>query len=259
MTSTADPTIPAAAGATAVFDRLFAEGAEAVRAGTHGRDEPPIEGGRWPVSILLRPPEPVRGQLAGLAGEAARPAGVDHFLTGVGDSVHLTVRALEPYREAARETDHVTRQWTQALRRACARTAPLTFAFTGVTLTTSAVMAQVEPVDPAPWAFLRTVQECLGPLSWYEDRWARARGRSRDIWYATLLHFAAPVADPLALVDWVGNRRRLPARHFTIEAAELVRFHYTAGPPRRMRPETWLSEPLTRDITSHRDTERTTR
>lgn len=42
-------------GYRAVFDRLFARGERAVRSGTHYRDTPPADGGRWGISVVLLP------------------------------------------------------------------------------------------------------------------------------------------------------------------------------------------------------------
>ena len=38
------------------FDRLFAEAVPLIEPGLHERHSPPVEaGGRWPVSVVLRP------------------------------------------------------------------------------------------------------------------------------------------------------------------------------------------------------------
>ena len=37
------------------FDQLFAEAVPLIQQGLHQRDTQPIEGGRWPVSVVLRP------------------------------------------------------------------------------------------------------------------------------------------------------------------------------------------------------------
>ncbi|EWT01745.1 hypothetical protein N865_07465 [Intrasporangium oryzae NRRL B-24470] len=104
-----------------VFDELIEAAAPQVLAGAHRRDLPPEEGGRWPVSIVVRPAEPVRDVLEGLMRTALGFVGPGHFLTGRADSAHLTVRALEPYRDLSSREDPVTADWTAALERGCRR------------------------------------------------------------------------------------------------------------------------------------------
>ena len=214
--------------------------------GTHQRDAPPVDGGRWPVTVVARPPTAVRGALEGLMRDGLTAAGSGHFVTGRADSVHLTVRALEPYREAASPTDEIVPLWRAAIERAGAATAPLRFAVTGLTLSRVGVMAQVEPRDVAAWQFMDRLRAELGDLSWFEDQ---GIGR-RTIWYATLIHFAADLADPAGLVDWVSARRTVEPIDFAVGEVELVRSRYvTGGGPRRagdrlMRPESWYTVPL---------------
>lgn len=41
---------------TIKFDELFESAVPLISSGDHERDTPPVEGGRWPVSVVLRPP-----------------------------------------------------------------------------------------------------------------------------------------------------------------------------------------------------------
>ena len=41
-----------------------------------------------------------------------------------------------------------------------------------------------------------------------DDAWREAEF-TRDIWYANLLHFAADIAAPSELIEWVAQHRRL--------------------------------------------------
>lgn len=229
-----------------VFDQLFEAAAPQVLNGSHQRDVPPVDGGRWPVTVIARPPSDVRAALATLMRGALIWAGGGHFVTGREDSVHLTVRALEPYRETAAPTDDAVPIWRSAMERACAATPPLEFTLTGLTLSRAGVMAQIEPRDGAPWAFMDRLRAELGDLAWFEDA---GIGR-RNIWYATLVHFAGDIAHPAALVDWVASRREIERVDFAVDEIELVRSRYvvdTAGDGRTerlMRPESWLTVPV---------------
>lgn len=146
--------------ANPVFDRLFDDAVPALLAGEHRRDEPPVDGGRWPVSVVGVPGPEARGVLADLTDDALVHAGPRHFETGRSDASHLTVRALEPYREAASATDKMTGQWVAALDEVGRASAPVTLSLTGVSLTTGGVMAQAEPVDDAPWELTGAPSSC---------------------------------------------------------------------------------------------------
>lgn len=225
-----------------LFDRLFDEAVPHILAGTHRRDAPPVDGGRWPVTVLARPPLPVRAHLESLMHEAARLAGHRHFRTGRADSVHLTIRALEPFRAAADVGDPVVRGWSGALARTAAAAASFRLIVTGLTLTSGGVLAQVETHDDRPWELMERLRAELGDLAWFED------GMRRDIWYCSLLHFTHGVADPEGLVEWVRARRTMTPVSFEVSSIELVRFRHTSLGElgHYMRPETWATVPLGR-------------
>lgn len=222
-----------------VFDVLLEEAVPHVLAGTHRRDEAPVEGGRWPVSVVASPlPDAVRDRLAVLMEEAILLAGPGHFCTGRPDSVHVTVRALEGFRAAADPGDAVVGRWQTAIERAAARTEPFDLVFTGVTLSRVGVMAQLEPLDDGPWQLMKELRRALGDLAWFEGEWRR------DIWYASLLHFAADLADPAGLAEWVRAHRAEPDPvRFTVMGLDLVRFRHTLtlSGEEYMRPEHWSS------------------
>ena len=222
------------------FDRLFDDAVPALLGGAHRRDEPPVDGGRWPVSVVTVPGPEVRGVLAGLMAEALAHTGPGHFETGRSDASHLTVRALEPYREAASATDGVSGQWVAALDEVGRASAPVTLRLTGVTLTVSGVMVQAEPVGDAPWELMRRLRAALGPLAWFEDQW-----QERDIWYSSILHFAAPVLDPAGLVGWVEQNRASLGLEVTLDSLSLTRFRYREADGRRhMAMEPWHTAAL---------------
>lgn len=225
-----------------VFDTLFEKGSAAVLEGSHQRDEPPVDGGRWPVTVVARAPEDVRELMESLMREALGLAGPGHFVTGRADSVHLTIRALEPYREAAAASDPVVADWRAAMERTASATAPFRLVLTGLTLTPAGVMAQLETTDDAPWQLMDRLGAELGELAWYEDGWMR-----RNIWYSSLVHFAHDLADARALVDWVSARRDLEPVEFTVDHLALVRSRYVEDPARGerlMRPESWFVVPF---------------
>jgi hypothetical protein len=217
------------------FDRLFAEAAPALLRGDHRRDEPPVDGGRWPVSIVAIPDEGTRAVLAGVMDEALVHAGPGHFETGERDTSHVTVRALEPYREAAAPDDFVTAEWLAAVEAVGRESRPITLRLTGVTLSVGGVLVQAEPLDDAPWELMRRLRAELGPLAWFEDR-----GGPRDIWYASVLHFAAPVADPRGLIDWARSHRESMEHDVVLDTLSLARYRYRHSECQRlMAMEQW--------------------
>ena len=223
-----------------VFDRLYEEGRAAVLAGTHRQDSPPEDGGRWPVTVVGIPPVPTRATLQRWMTQACAFAGPGHFLTGRLDASHVTIRALEPYRDAAHPAEACSVAWASAMREAARDTAPLRLHLTGVTLAVGSVMAQLEPADDAPWAFMERLREALGDQAWFEDQWG-----PRDIWYVNILHLAAPVADPEGLVRWVDAHREVPAEEVVLDSVSLVRYRYeSSAAGRLMAMEPWCTVPL---------------
>ena len=200
-----------------------------------------MDGGRWPVSVVCLPDGEARAALAALMDEALTHAGPGHFETGGPDASHLTVRALEPYREAAGPADEICAEWIAALEQVGHESPPIRLRLTGVTLSTAGVMAQAEPLDDAPWELMRRLRAALGPLAWFEDQW-----HERDIWYATLVHFAAPVRDAPGLIAWAEERRRSLDLDLVLDTLTLTRFRYRAdGVRRRMAMEPWHDVALT--------------
>ncbi|WP_427888429.1 hypothetical protein ACQHIV_34550 [Kribbella sp. GL6] len=203
----------------------------------------PREGGRWPLSVVLRP-DPgtaLARSLDVLTQEAAALAGPDHWQTGQLGSAHLTVRALEPRREHIPTNDPTAARYRSALTRATSRHGggdtrpsgepagwPATFRVTGLTLTPGTVMACAEPLDPAADTFSDRLTTELGADAWYET----AR---RDIWYLNLLHFTGDIARPGELIDWVASRRATPYGTVAISNPELVRAELTTGHRPHMR------------------------
>jgi hypothetical protein len=149
--------------------------------------------------------------------------------------VHITIRALEPFRAAATAGDRIAVEWERAIRATAAATSPFNLTFTGITLTTGGVFAQMEPQDERPGQLLDRFCSGLGALAWFEDQWMR-----RNIWYCSLLHFTTDVLNPVGLIDLATAMRQCPPISFEVTALERVRFHHAtfAKQGHSMRPET---------------------
>ncbi|GAA1555560.1 hypothetical protein [Kribbella lupini] len=223
------------------FDRLFATAGPLIAAGRHNVEIPLVENGnRWPVSaaFTVDPADPVAHRLDALTREAASIAGPGHFQTGQLGSAHLTIRALERYREQVTPADPVVQRYTTALRSAASQVAPVRFTLTGLILTRGTVMVCAQPLDDHADHLQKLYAEALGPDAWLEA------DSPRDIWYINLLHFAAPIPSPTALLTWATTHRNHPIGDLTITTADLVRFHHEEGVRPHRRPETLVSVQL---------------
>jgi hypothetical protein len=202
-------------------DGIHQRGRSAVLAGRELLDVPPGPGStRWGLSLDVRLDPAAEQHLDALTTEAAAIAGPGQWLTGARGSSHLTVTYHErTWREVGPDDEEVRRYAALAALLA-AGTPSLRWRITGLALADRGVLAMAEPVDPAPGAFRAAVLERLGGLGAEE---ADYRGST---WWATLVHFAAPVADRVALVDWVDARVSLPPVLVTAERVEVVRYAY---------------------------------
>ncbi|NUR63616.1 MAG: hypothetical protein HOV87_33890 [Catenulispora sp.] len=211
----------------ATFDQLFAKGASAVLGGEHGIEVPPEQGGRrYGVSAVLRPDPQAAAAIEAVARDAAAVAGAGHWLTGAADSSHLTMRALEwPRGEQVGSEDPCVERYVAALRTALVGIGPLEFTVTGLTLTTLSVMACALPVGDAPDRLSAAFAEALGPDAWFEHD----LGFHRGIWYLNVLHFAAPIRQPRALVDWVAERRTGTPVPVRVPEVEIVAWRFTGA------------------------------
>ena len=215
----------------AIFDRLFERGSAAVLAGEHYADTRPATGGRWGTSVALVPHGDDRltslTELTELTMQLADLAGPGHWPTGAPDAVHFTVRAKEAHRPEVSTQDGLALRCAAAMRRAAGSCGPVRFHLDGLTLTPSGVMVCAYPLDGAANAFADRLRTELGQDAWFEA------GFDRNIWYATLLHFAAAVPDPARLVGWVAARRRLDLGTLTFGDAELLAFRWNGRQPVR--------------------------
>lgn len=216
------------AGYFAVFDRLFEQGRSAVLFGAHYRDTPPVDGGRWGLSVVFLPDAACMQVLAAVTADVMSLVGDEHWPTGAAEAVHFTVRAVEVHRSVVPAGDPLVARCAAALGRAAAGAQPVRLRLAGLTLTPSGVMACAFPEDGAADDFARRLGDELGPDGWFEANY------HRDIWYATLVHFTGELRDPRGLVDWVAARRRLNLGCTAVGAAELLRFRYNGRQPVRV-------------------------
>src|SRR5262245_48025382 len=93
------------AGYAAVFDRLFEQSRGAVRSGAHYRDTPPVDGGRWGLSVVFLPDAGFVERLAAVTADVMDLVGGEHWPTGAPEAVHFTVRAIQVHRSTVPADD----------------------------------------------------------------------------------------------------------------------------------------------------------
>ena len=185
-------------------DTIHQRGRDAVLAGRELLDVPPGPGSqRWGLSVDVFPDPEAEARLAALADGAAALAGPGQWRTGGIGSAHLTVTYLERGWREVGPDDPEVRRHAGHLRRAAAACGPLRWEVTGLVLADRGVLALCAPVDDAPAAFRSAILAELGGFGTEEAGYRRA------VWWSTLLHFVAPVADRAGLVDWVEARSAL--------------------------------------------------
>ena len=192
------------------FERLNAAGEHAVRTGSHAVEVVPREGGRWGASAVLLPRGDLAHLLDELTSDSLQVVGGRHWPSGRDGRAHLTVRALEP-RTATVDGERVGR-YRRAIAKALARVPTIELEFVGVALSPATVLACATSPDGSGDAARAVLAEELGADGWLEDA-VFSNGRD-PIWYCSLIHFAAPIAEPEALVAWAaGLREAALGRH----------------------------------------------
>ncbi len=186
------------------IDRLVEltdDAAVAVASGLNHVEAPTTSGSpRWGLSANLRLDAAGVAHVASLTAEVLDVLGEPHWPTGAAVSSHLTLRPLEPHRGRVGADDETLHRYTAALQRAVDGVRRIEVDLGRIGLTRNCVLIEARPVGDAVDLLHRRYAEELGADTWFQD------GAVRDLWYASLVHFAGPVSRGLALVDWVRSR-----------------------------------------------------
>jgi hypothetical protein len=202
-------------------DSIHQRGRAAVLAGGALLDVPPAPGGtRWGLSLDIRLDPAAEDWLDALTAEATALAGPGQWPTGARGSSHLTVTYLERVWREVDADDAEVRRFASLVRPLAARTPPLRWQLTGLALADRGILALADPVDDAPDAFRAAVLSELAELGQAEAHYRQS------VWWATVLHFAAPLPDPVGLVDWVDRRTSIAPFPVSAERVEVVRYAY---------------------------------
>ncbi|MBE1565183.1 hypothetical protein [Nonomuraea africana] len=200
------------------FMDFCAAGRAALLEGRATFDRPPVEGAtRWGAAAVLRPEGEVLDRLAELAAEAGPVVGAGHWVHDRA-ALHLTLRSLEPYRQVVRERG----DYGAALAAAAEGLPPVRVELRGVAAHRGGMLVWGAPADVTLVTLQKRFAHELGAASAFES-W------ERDIWYVSVVHFAAPVAAPEEIVAWCGERVGLRVGLAELTRAEIVQFAHTGA------------------------------
>jgi len=219
------------------FERLHAEGRQAVLTGTHLVERPPADGGpRWAVGAVLRP-DPRAAQAIEQVGKAATAVvGANQWLAGAARSSHLSLRRrLEPRRRPIQAGDRLVARYAAALHAAAKCTGPVRFAITGLVLTPVSVMARAMPADAAADDLAAMFDAAL------HDEGCDEAGFAPLLWYVNLVYFTGAVRAADELVAWTEARQQMEVTGALVTEMQIVRWQYTVT---GMRPVALASASL---------------
>ena len=206
------------------FDRLFADGRRAVRAGTHQLECTPVDGGsRWAVGAVLRPDSRAARSIEQVARAAAAVVGANHWLAGAARSSHMSLRRhLEPRRRQVSPADPLVVRYATALRSSAKTADAVRFTLTGLILTPISVMAAAVPADAAADHLAAAFDMAL------RAQGCRDAGAMPALWYVNLAYFTGPIRDAEELIGWVESRRVMPIAELRVTRLQIVRWQHTA-------------------------------
>lgn len=198
-----------------MHDDFVSRGRTALLSGRASFDVAFAEGHpRWGASAVLRPAEPVLSRLASLSASLESAAGPGHWAHGP-ETLHFTLRSLEPYRSVIPLDDPLRLAYASAARKATAGLAPVQVELVGVSPHSGGVVALGRPVGDGLVTLAERFAEHLGEDGAFQS-WVR------DRWYVSLMHFAQPLADPKPIVTWCDEHAGVPIGVAQLDAVDIV-------------------------------------
>ena len=171
----------------------------------------------------MRPTLRAMARLERLASDVATVVGTGHWVHDVR-SLHLTARVLErPSREGP--TDDRIAAYASAMDDAAGGMNPFDVEYRGVAAHSGGVLALAHWTPEGPPLLYDRLAIALAERGMVD----RDSGRNRDLWYTGLLHFAAPVTQVSALLEWTELRRDLSIGGNRCDRIELIKWNYTGS------------------------------
>ncbi len=198
-------------------------GRAALLDGSHRVEVMPEPGGRWGTSMILRPSGDLESWLANETQTLSTLLEGPHWLSAAPGRAHITVRALE-HREAGITSSERVDRYGAALGRAAAHSGPITLVFDRVELSVGAVVAVGQSSDGSGGSLRDALERELAEDGWLERKYL-PEGRG-ELWYCSLVHYAAPVTDPRSLVQWVETREKMKPLQATFSQFEVCSYSF---------------------------------
>lgn len=203
----------------------------ALLAGELHIDTPPYDGGpRYGISAVLRPTGEVARELERWGEEIAGVAGPGHWLLGAG-AVHTTLRALEPHSTRSFDGDERFADYVAALDEAVSGFPPVELELRGFGPHPGGVVVYGHCGPEALPELRRRYVEALDARAVVHHE----AGMVRDLWYCSLVQFAAPVTDVAALLAWGEAKRDRFVGAAVYREVDILRWRLRGG---RLVPET---------------------
>ncbi|MEV0622943.1 hypothetical protein AB0I81_57165 [Nonomuraea sp. NPDC050404] len=202
------------------FAEFRAKGRAALLSGRATHDTVMVEGaGRWGTTALLRPQGEIVDRMTELVSTLDAPGHWVHR----GPTLHITLRTLEAYRSDIPPDDPLRRACAEALARAADGLPPARARLTGVSPHGGGIVLGVRPDDDTLATLRKRFAHALGTRGVRDYE----RGRVRDRWYVSLVHFARPLTNPGEIVEWCDAHADTDFGPATLPTAEIVRYAHT--------------------------------
>lgn len=196
----------------------------ALAAGRLDVDVPPTDGRpRYGISAVLPPEGPITAELAAVRREAEVFTGPGQWLLGA-DTLHTTLRSLEPHSVRSFDGDERFAAYVAALDEAVSGFAPVELELRGVAVHPGGVLMQGHcGPDALPQLRRRFVAALDARHVTHHESMVR------DLWYLSLIQFAAPVLDVPGLIAWGGANRDRDLGSVVFSRVELRRWWVRGG------------------------------
>ncbi|GAA4905751.1 hypothetical protein LX16_3465 [Stackebrandtia albiflava] len=209
--------------------RFRAAARRAVAAGDITTDRIPRPGGRWGISAILRPGEPLRSRLHESATAAARFAGAGHWVHHP-ETLHVTLRAFEPHRRLPDPAaDPAVARYRAALAAACRVLPPMAVTASGMTVHRGGLLAFVHGRANGLARLDVTLTTELGRHGVTD--WQVEVGFRRNFHHINVIHFTGPVSEMDRLTDWSDRHADLDFGTDVLHTVELVAWRFESGQP----------------------------
>ena len=207
------------------YNRMWYEDESLIRQGNCKFEPLPIEGqARWGISAILRPNESITGFLMSEVANLKVLTGEEHIWYNP-DSLHLTIRTIERYREKVLRDDRLVHEYLSRLTEVAKFIPPITLEFSGLTANASGVFVQGWPKGDLLKLLRELFHNALVEMLPKEAPEINNRRRTAHISLGVFGN--TPLINPTALASYIGNNRRTYYGAQQFSHIDIVRYHLT--------------------------------